>query len=1008
MGVWRGVSKGRPCAICASKSGLRCSYTDDGAVWCMYTDGAEVAGWRKLVGGTRPENGVDEHGGTVYRPADEAHGPGSAFGAAAIEAQRQKREAHEAKETARAIERARVHWRTCGGAVDHPAMRMYFQARGVPLNRLEGGKLPPALRYVPRAEYWFERGRNDVVQLAPGPAVYCGAVDKGGTLTGIQRIYLDVHGAPAKRAIADLAPPGSEAGKESAKKAAGKIAEVGAAVRLGRSTFPGGVLCLTEGVETGLAVQACGLAAWACVSTSGLLNVEIPEDLVAPRGPVTRIVFMADHDKIDARRGFRPGHQKATIAANRLAARFPACRVVVREPRAAEAPGLIGAAPGSEDAFGDILTGKKSVDWLDVVARGDEGVNAVIAAVAESAGEAPPHAPAEPAAERAEDAEENAAGGEGGNGDGAGAGDGGAGDEPVKLLPAGALSRARLALRELWTPDRRVGQRWTLAYLAGQDQFVSYDGRRYRTVRDVAVQSVILQLFEGYRVLTAEGIQRLGHVDPDAPETCRGVERDDTKRAALSASQVREVMDALKSEVAVHEDALPVWSAATFDEKGRSVYGVGAWPDFSESAPVRMPVAYRNGLLDMDRFIRGSVVMLPHTPRFVSTACIPYELPVEEIRRELARDPDGVDDGGDILARLAPRTAAALGEVCDGDTVKLRALQQCCGLVQTFDVSFEVAFLLVGPPASFKGTWCELLTAVVGMDNTAYTSLVEVTERFETANLVGKPLAIIDEAHVGHRTDAVEAVRRLKTMISAMPVSADVKFGEKRSFVRPQCRFVITANELPKLPDASAAMVRRLVVIPFTRSFAAKMDRTLKRDVIAEAAGVAAWGLFGYRSLLRTGSFVLPQDGADMLEDFRRLSSQVFAFLSDCCVVEPLEGGVGDVRCKALYALYRAWAEAGGLSVLSEERFGSQLKAAVPGLRRITRKVAHMGRWMAYEGVRPRLAGEPAGEKGYRRVEHIYDLGGIADDFGFEVERATVGGGGGGDAWWNRDGGVPT
>lgn len=66
-----------------------------------------------------------------------------------------------------------------------------------------------------------------------------------------------------------------------------------------------GRLGIAEGIETALSVQQeTGLPMWACLSTSGLQNVVLPDT-------VREVVICADHDA--------PGLEAAHAAAERLA-----------------------------------------------------------------------------------------------------------------------------------------------------------------------------------------------------------------------------------------------------------------------------------------------------------------------------------------------------------------------------------------------------------------------------------------------------------------------------------------------------------------------------------------------------------------------------------------------------------------------------------------------------------------------------------------------------------------
>ena len=122
--------------------------------------------------------------------------------------------------------------------------------------------------------------------------------DRTGNVVAIHRTYLQSDAAqPDKVAKASVTKPRMMLGKTG-----------GGAVRLaplGQS----GVLALSEGIETGLAVMAAcpGLAVWATLSTAGMEQVH-------PPAQARRIIILADHDASGA------GLRAAETLARRLRA----------------------------------------------------------------------------------------------------------------------------------------------------------------------------------------------------------------------------------------------------------------------------------------------------------------------------------------------------------------------------------------------------------------------------------------------------------------------------------------------------------------------------------------------------------------------------------------------------------------------------------------------------------------------------------------------------------------
>jgi putative DNA primase/helicase len=106
------------------------------------------------------------------------------------------------------------------------------------------------------------------------------------------------------------------------------------------------------------------------------------------------------------------------------------------------------------------------------------------------------------------------------------------------------------------------------------------------------------------------------------------------------------------------------------------------------------------------------------------------------------------------------------------------------------------------------------------------------------------------------------------------------------------------------MPDNSAAIRRRLLVLPYKKSQEGREDRDLASRIAAEVDGVVQWALDGLRTLRLRGNFVQPQIGLDIIDDIVRLGSPVRCFVDDWCDVGQ---GLTDTtamlyRCFEVYA----------------------------------------------------------------------------------------------------------
>ena len=168
---------------------------------------------------------------------------------------------------------------------EDPAMR-YLTQRGLPL---PANQIPPVLRYHPRLRY---RPDDRQQPATYHPAMVARIDDADKHPVNLHRTYLTTAGQKAAvPAVRKWMTPAVAGGT------------IGGAIRLYR---PGDTLCITEGIETGLAVHlATGLPVWAALCAEGMKAVQIPLS-------VQCVIICADHDHHEV------GLHAAQVLAQRL------------------------------------------------------------------------------------------------------------------------------------------------------------------------------------------------------------------------------------------------------------------------------------------------------------------------------------------------------------------------------------------------------------------------------------------------------------------------------------------------------------------------------------------------------------------------------------------------------------------------------------------------------------------------------------------------------------------
>jgi putative DNA primase/helicase len=330
-------------------------------------------------------------------------------------------------------------------------------------------------------------------------------------------------------------------------------------------------------------------------------------------------------------------------------------------------------------------------------------------------------------------------------------------------------------------------------------------------------------------------------------------------------------------------------------------------------------VAMRNGLLHL-----GSRTLTDHTPLFFNQTALPYDWEA---------DPGEPTRWLEFLDQLWPD---------DAESVAL--LQEWFGYVVSGSTNLHKILGLFGPPRSGKGTIARVLTALVGRSNVAGPTLASLGTNFGLQPLLGKSLAIVSDARLGTANPGA-VVERLLSISGEDALTVDVKYREPWTG-KLAARFVVISNELPNLGDASGAVATRFLVLSLTQSWLGHEKPTLTEELLEELPAVLGWSLEGLDRLREQGHFTEPKSSRDAVMALAELSSPVSAFVGECC----RRGPGMQTSAQRVYRAWRLWCADHGRTASSDQVFGRDLRAVVPGLKRV--RVGGRGdRTWFYEGL---------------------------------------------------------
>ena len=266
-----------------------------------------------------------------------------------------------------------------------------------------------------------------------------------------------------------------------------------------------------------------------------------------------------------------------------------------------------------------------------------------------------------------------------------------------------------------------------------------------------------------------------------------------------------------------------------------------------------------------------------------------------------------------------------LADIFQNDADTVAAVQHLAGLTATGRPDEEVIVFCVGHGANGKSIFGNVLAAIMGdYSATAPSSILAArraddhSARSDLAMLHGARIVSINELPGGMQLD--ETVT--KQLAGREPISARFLYKEHFTFL-PRFTPWVRTNHRPIIKGTDNGIWRRMVIIPFRRTFAPEeQDNDLEAKLLSESEGILTWIIEGAKSYLGSG---LKHSGAMISEvaQYRTDSDLLGEFLADATVTDT----GSEVMQTILYVNYKLWCERNGLRPVSKRVLNEQLAA---------------------------------------------------------------------------------
>jgi putative DNA primase/helicase len=155
------------------------------------------------------------------------------------------------------------------------------------------------------------------------------------------------------------------------------------------------------------------------------------------------------------------------------------------------------------------------------------------------------------------------------------------------------------------------------------------------------------------------------------------------------------------------------------------------------------------------------------------------------------------------------------------------------GYCLTSHTKAQKAFFLWGSGQDGKSVICDVLTGLLGKENTSSLTFESFNKEFYNSDLIGKTASISAESkRMRFREDANTGV--FKAIVAGDRITINIK-GKPLVSYKPFAKLIFAVNHCPEVPDNSHGFARRVLNIPFTRQVPnGEVNVNLANDILEQ------------------------------------------------------------------------------------------------------------------------------------------------------------------------------
>ena len=270
-----------------------------------------------------------------------------------------------------------------------------------------------------------------------------------------------------------------------------------------------------------------------------------------------------------------------------------------------------------------------------------------------------------------------------------------------------------------------------------------------------------------------------------------------------------------------------------------------------------------------------------------------------------------------------PRFEQFLHDIFEGDPDLISFVRRAIGYSLTGSTAEQCMFIMIGNGANGKSTFINVINQLLGTYGTtaaAHTLVANGGSSIgdDLVDLEGARLISVSETEEGQAL----AEAKIKQMTGGDRLKGRHLYGRYSTFTILGKLWLAT-NSLPHINNSDHGIWRRIMAIPFNRTFSAEeQDKTLQSKLMAELPGVLNWAIQGCIEWQQQG-LNPPSIVKEQVAEYRTSMDSISQFITDECEV----GADCNYLASQFYSAYRNWCLAVGKKPKNQTTFKRALEA---------------------------------------------------------------------------------